>query len=429
MLRIRRKVRSLAQPPQLAPAPSRLSITDLAQDIAGDLPRDLVLEWSASDRTPAIHQRLLAPFLVRGTIVATDSAGLSSLTQRLPLAAVLKLISEPKEILFALGRAIGGEAIGVWTADNSQLFFDESIEPAAVLDQLFEAQRRIASRTVQVGIGVHVGECYRLAGGLFGEQADSIEHVAEELTRGGEILSTESTYARMAPRHRALTARCAPARAAIPLHVTTQFGACAFVDTPDAGADYPAPFSKHFLDTLRSHTVAELAAMPFAEHRRQRAVVFVQAAPGARLRLLDAFTELAVVDALIRRTVERLGGDLVKSNGAIAIALFERDADAVQFALALEEELSANAPDARIAVARGEVFVFDLDRANASAPAREIAGDPVNIASKLAEDSALTGILVDRSVSLPPLATRYATERYSLRLGAIALDGVRVTLR
>jgi class 3 adenylate cyclase len=423
MLRIRRKVRSLAQPPQLAPAPSRLSITDLAQDIAGDLPRDLVLEWSASDRTPAIHQRLLAPFLVRGTIVATDSAGLSSLTQRLPLAAVLKLVSEPKEILFALGRAIGGEAIGVWTADNSQLFFDEAIEPAAVLDQLFEAQRRIASRTV------HVGECYRLAGGLFGEQADSIEHVAEELTRGGEILSTESTYARMAPRHRALTALCAPARAAIPLYVTTQFGACAFVETPDAGADYPAPFSKRFLDTLRSHTVAELAAMPFAEHRRQRAVVFVQAAPGARLRLLDAFTELAVVDALIRRTVERLGGDLVKSNGAIAIALFERDADAVQFALALEEELSANAPDARIAVARGEVFVFDLDRADASAPAREIAGDPVNIASKLAEDSALTGILVDRSVSLPPLASRYATERFSLRLGAIALDGVRVALR
>jgi class 3 adenylate cyclase len=169
--------------------------------------------------------------------------------------------------------------------------------------------------------------------------------------------------------------------------------------------------------------------MPFAEHRRQRAVVFVQAAPGAKLRLLDAFTELAVVDALIRRTVERLGGDLVKSNGAIAIALFERDADAVQFALALEEELSANAPDARIAVARGEVFVFDLDRADASAPAHEIAGDPVNIASKLAEDSALTGILVDRSVSLPPLASRYATERYSLRLGAIALDGVRVTLR
>lgn len=425
MLRIRRKVRSLAQPPQLAPAPSRLSITDLAQDIAGDLPRDLVLEWSASDQTPAIHERLLAPYLVRGTIVSTDSAGLSSLTQRLPLAAVLKLVSEPKEILYALGRAIGGEAIGVWTADNSQLFFDASIEPAAVVDQLFEAQRRIASRTVQVGVGVHVGACYRLAGGLFGEQADNIEHVAEELTRGGEILSTESTFARMAPHQRALTALCSPPRAAIPLYVTTQFTTGSFVDAEESGADYPAPLSRRFLDTLRSHTVAELAAMPFAEHRRTRSVVFVQSAPRARLRLLDAFTELAVVDALLRRTVERLGGDLVKSNGAIAIALFERDADAVHFALALEEELSANAPDARIAVARGEVFVFDLDRA----PAREIAGDPVNIASKLAEDSALTGVLVDRSVSLPALASRYATERYSLSIGAIALEGARLTLR
>ncbi len=419
----------MAQPPTLLPA-QRVSLSDVAQDIAGDLPRELLLRWNDSARTTAVHDELLAPYLVRGTIVSSDSAGLSSLTQRLPLAAVLKLVSEPKEILYALARAVGAEPIGVWTADNAQLFFDESIAPSTVLEQLIEAQRTIATRAVQIGIGVHVARCYRIAGGLYGEEADLIEHVAEDVTRGGEILITQSTYENISSAQRARSAPCEPGRGPVPLRSITQFdGPSLAVNGEDT--DYPAPFSRAFLHTLRAHSVAELSVMPLHDHRRRSHVVFVKVSPGARLRLLDAFTELALVDGLFRRTVERHRAltpsrcELIKSNGALAIALFEQPSHAVEFALELEEELSANAPDARIALAHGEVFVFDLD-AHSS---REIAGDPVNIAAKLAEDTALDGVLVDRSISLPSLPASRASERYSLRVGSIALEGARIVRR
>lgn len=414
------------QPRSPVPAP-RLSLADVAHDIAGDLPRELLLEWSASDRSPRLHDALLAPYRVRGTIVSSDSAGLSSLTQRLPLASVLKLVAEPKEILHALGRAIGGEAIGVWTADNTQLFFHEAIAPARVIDQLFEAQRRIASRTVQIGIGAHFAECYRIAGGLYGPEADLIEHVAEELSRGGEILLTPALYERATPAQRA-AARLVRDRDELELHAITSFdGSTAFVDGEDTA--YPAPFSAAFDAMLRAHSASELAAMALPEVRRTRTVVFIKASPSPRARLLDGFTELAIVDAIVRRTLDAQprGATLVKSNGALAIALFEEDQPAIEFAIALEEELLANAPDARIALVRGELFVFAMREG-----ALEVAGDPVNIASKLAEDSALSGVLVDRSVALAThgaLAPARQTERYSLSLGSLSLEGTRLLRR
>ncbi|MFO0559002.1 MAG: hypothetical protein U0269_13390 [Polyangiales bacterium] len=413
----------------LAPGSPRFALADLAQDIAGDLPRDLVLRWNDSDRDPAYHDELLAPFLVEGTIVSTDSAGLSSLTQRLPLAAVLKAVSEPKEILYALAKPIGGEAIGTWIADNSQLFFPASVKPSTVMDQLFEAQRRISSRTVQVGIGVHVGACYKLAGGLYGEQADLIEHVAEEVTRGGEILITESTFQALEVRHQRLAVPCEPDRSPIPLRSITRFSSRGpHVDGKDHR--YPAPFSQEFLHTLRMHTSNELKRMPFADLRRTSTVVFVKATPPPRAKLLDAFTELAIVDAVVRRDAERKGATLIKSNGAIAIILLDSHSAAVEFALELDEALSANAPDARIALAHGEVFVFELDRAQSEGHiAREIAGDPVNIASKLAEDSGLGGVLVDRSVHLPQLSSSLETEPYSHRVGSLLLEGSRIARR
>lgn len=413
-------------PRSIAPAP-RLSLADVVHDIAGDLPREILLEWNASDRSPAVHDALLAPYLVRGTIVSSDSAGLSSLTQRLPLAAVLKLVAEPKEILHALARAIGGEAIGVWTADNTQLFFDERIAPERVIDQLFEAQRRVASRTVQIGIGAHVAECYRIAGGLYGPEADLIEHVAEELSRGGELLITPALYDRASPSQRA-AARVVQDRAHLELYSITRFDRSSpFVDGNDTA--YPAPFSPAFDALLRAHTASELAAMPLSDVRRTRTVVFIKAAIAPRTRLLDGFTELAIVDAIVRRTLDAQprGATLVKSNGALAIALFEEDHAAIDFALAIEDELLANAPDARIALARGELFVFAMNDA-----ALEVAGDPVNIASKLAEDSALSGVLVDRSVSIATrgaLASSRVGERYSLSLGSLSLEGTRFLRR
>ncbi|HRI71224.1 MAG TPA: hypothetical protein PK156_43625, partial [Polyangium sp.] len=180
-----------------------VSLADLAEDIAGALPAELVLAWNESDKSNSTQARFLEPYIVRGTIVAMDAAGLSKLTQRRTLPEVLKLISEPKEILHALGKAIGGQAIGVWVADNAQMFFPENIDPVLVVEQMLAVQQRGKSLPVKIGIAIHFAECVSIAGGLFGDEADFIEAIAEDHTRGGEIVVSQSIYQRLPEKLRA----------------------------------------------------------------------------------------------------------------------------------------------------------------------------------------------------------------------------------
>ena len=111
-----------------------ISLADLRQGISAVIATEMVLKWNSGPKSPEQHQRLMEPYKVRGTVASSDSAGLSRLTQQYSLAQVLKLISEPKEEIHALGKAIGGEAIGVWAADNTQMFYPDSIAPAQVIE-------------------------------------------------------------------------------------------------------------------------------------------------------------------------------------------------------------------------------------------------------------------------------------------------------
>ena len=81
-----------------------------------NIPRKLIAQWLKSDRSEDTQKELLLPYRYEGTVVCSDSTSLSLLTQSLSLLEVLKIFSEPKEIIHAYGKAIGGEAIGFWFA-------------------------------------------------------------------------------------------------------------------------------------------------------------------------------------------------------------------------------------------------------------------------------------------------------------------------
>jgi class 3 adenylate cyclase len=324
--------------------------------------------------------------------VSTDSAGLSKLTQRYSLAQVMKLVSEPKEVIFAHGKAIGGEAIGVWAADNSQMFYPDAIDPAQVVSQMLAAQSEIKALTVQVGAGVHFGECYQIAGGLFGADADFIEEIAEDQTQGGEIVVSRTVHERLpAPiRDAARLREDLLAHGSLYSLVDYQgtYAAVAGVDIA-----YPIPFDAAFFDALRKTPLDDLAKADFASNLRTCVVAFVKVVPKPRAFLLDAFTELSLVDLGLRRIAAAHRGDVVKSTGSLGIVLFEGGGDAISFARDVIETQRTLGLNARVGVTRGEVFVFSLDGGG-----RDIAGGPVNIASKLSEDSGMDGILVESSV-------------------------------
>ena len=394
-----------------------ISLADLRQDIAGVIPAELVLGWNGTDKTAARQAQLLAPYRVRGTIVSTDSAGLSLLTQRYSLAQVMKLVSEPKEVIHAYGTAIGGEAIGIWAADNSQMFFSEKIDPARVVAQMLAVQAKVKNLQVQVGMGIHHCECYSVGGGLFGEGAEFIEAIAEDQTSGGELVLTETVFERLTGSVRAAArVREDLQKEGALWSLTDFFGA---VEAVEGGNPlYPTPFDAAFFQRLRTASVEALGQEAFPEYRKTQTVAFVKVKHRPHELLLDSFTDMSLINVAVRRIAATHGADVVKSNGSLAIVLFPEGRAAVAFACDIIEENRRLGFHAHVGLAHGEVYLFPL--ANGE---REIAGNPVNIASKLAEDSGLEGVLVESSVSLGAEAQ---AEPFQLTLSRVELTGRRI---
>lgn len=395
-----------------------ISLADLRQDIAGVIPADLVLNWNGTRKTATRHDQLLAPYRVQGTIVSTDSAGLSKLTQRYTLAQVMKLVSEPKEVIHSYGTAIGGEAIGIWAADNSQMFFPDTIDPARVVAQMLAVQARVKSLQVQVGIGIHSCACYKVGGGLFGQGADFIEAIAEDETSGGELVLSEDIYLRLAGSVRAAAQARQDLQEKGSLWSLTNFPG--IVEAVEGGNPlYPTPFDATFFQRLRSASVEALGQEEFPEYRTTRTVAFVKVAHREHEFLLDSFTDMSLINVAVRRIAASHGGDVVKSNGSLAIVLFPDGQAAVPFAREVIEENRRLGFDAHVGLTQGEVYLFPL--ANGE---REIAGNPVNIASKLAEDSGLEGVLVEDSVAHGELARQ--GEPFRLTISKVELTGRRI---
>jgi class 3 adenylate cyclase len=147
---------------------------DVTQDIAGELPVELIEHWTHGDRSRASALRLLSAHAVTGSVVSTDAAGLTSLTRARSVIEILALLNQPKEIVHACGAAIGGEAVGVWAADNTQMLYQRA-EPGRLLSALLETRDRIARACeIQIGMCVHHGSFFRLGGGLYGTEIKTI---------------------------------------------------------------------------------------------------------------------------------------------------------------------------------------------------------------------------------------------------------------
>lgn len=388
------------------------ALADVRQDIAGAVPVQLVDAWLSSPRDDHAHEIILRPYEVDGTIVSSDSVGLSKLTRALGQAQVLALVSQPKEHLYALARAVGGEAIGVWAADNAQLFFGATIDTTTVVEQMLEALSRIRSCAVQVGLAVHRARCFRVAGGLFGPEADHVEALAEDIARGREILLTRAALDALEPSLAKHARECEIERAGEPLWSLVDVPAGRFVDGSDVF--YPAPFGEDVRAILRQNSIEQLANEGLDRWRRPSVVVFLYAQPMAQRRLLDSFAQLAAVDEVVA-AARSAGGDAIKSTGSLAIVLFERASAAIEYAIASVAALRAKGLRASAGVTAGDAFVFDLDRG------REIAGDPVNLGAKLAEDTGVEGVLVEASLASDPQCAN--GERFSIELSGIAVEG------
>ena len=160
------------------------------------------------------------------------------------------------------------------------------------------------------------------------------------------------------------------------------------LDATDIG--YPAPYSSGFLTGLSTYARTRRDSMAPAQAFQDLAVVLVAREPEE-----PDVPEVAVLNNLaLTAAAKRIGAALlrdvdgaeVKSAGLLSIYSFPDCRIAMEFARGMRTALADQGIQCRIGIDAGPVLVFELGPGS-----RDIAGSPVNVASKLAEDRGAYG--------------------------------------
>jgi hypothetical protein len=402
------------------------ALADLTQDIAGPVPVGLLQDWGSGRADPASARALLQPFETTGTVVASDASGLTRLTREMDLLDVLRLISRPKEIIHAVGVAIGGRGVGRWVADNTRMYYPAPVGLGVVLDAMSEAQCRI-SGTARVGIGmcVHPGLFYQIGGTLYGHDAQTVEALAEHHAGPGEILLTGKSVATL-PDTSAYTLHPRDDLAAH--YAEGVFALATGRRLPNLVATdqhYPHPFTDEFFESLLGlDTAPDPGAVKrrlYGAYQREQAIVVAVRERGAMAAdeltaILDDLVTNTCLDAIVRETA---GGDpVVSSGGGLAVLAFGTVREAVEVSRVLRARGADNAIPIRIGIDRGPVLFFVNPDGS-----KNIAGDPVNIASKVSEDSGQVGRISVTTRAAVELDPAPAGEPFQVTISSVLLTG------
>lgn len=409
------------------------SLSDLKQDIAGPIPVEIVSEWVKSGHAAGDQTRILTPYEREGYVVSSDSSGLSRLTAERSLFEVMRIVSEPKEIIFQLGRGIGGRGVGVWAADNSQMFYpDETVEVGRLIDTMSAAQKLIHRGPLQVGMAIHKGRFWEIGGGMFGEDADLVEAVAEDFTSAKEIVLSESVRELWDESQHELLALREDLG-----HFEKAFYSLDYDDLGNFSHEivlptyeelteehfYPFPFTQEFFLAMKSMQESEASMERMQKYYSVKTVLLIKVYHQKMRFLLDQLTDWVVVNAILNEIAVKYDVELVKSNGDLAIFVAESDAEAVDLAEEVLLSMKDSEDKVSIGLARGDVLVFDLDGGG-----RDIAGGPVNVASKVSEDiNDKNSLYVEASVKVP-LSHLPHYEEFEISKSGVILKGLNYLL-
>ncbi len=370
---------------------------DVTQDIIGALPLKLLEQWLSSEQTDADALQLLERYRVKGYSVSSDSAGLTKLTQQKGLLEILTIIDRPKRIVCGYGKAIAGEPLGIWAADNTQMFYPDATDAATLVSALLTIQDEIAKNCqIKIGLGAHYGEFYRISGGLYGAEADAIEDVAENHTAGGEILITQSICDRLPPDHNFQLQLYQdldrePYRELGKIYRVLKGDRLSQLQP--VNERYPIPYSDEFYQDLLtyehqlnnsdlSQNLSHNLAHKYTQHK---VVVLIESKNEAmanhELEMFNQLSFSALMKDIGLRLLPQQPQSEVKVISSLAIYVFDDPRVAVEFAQTFRTELRNQNIDCRIGIDQGEVLIFDLPVGT-----RDIAGTPVNVASKMAQD-------------------------------------------
>jgi class 3 adenylate cyclase len=309
------------------------------------------------------------------------------------------------------------------------MFYPAGLALDTIIDAMSEAQFRIRERLpIKIGLCIHPGRFYEIGGGLYGKDADIVEDLAEQFAGPGEILLTEQAVGKLkSVAASELTRREAHPGAAFSEPAYLLRSSRRMSSLQEVNTDYPHPFPPDFYQLL-----SKLGATPdadalkqniYQEWLRKRVVVFLsrqrQAPESESLStLLDDLVINALMDTIVRE-VMHLGDHIASSGGGLAILTFDSGSGAIDAARAVRAKCVENGLPVQIGIDIGDVLFFQGSRA-----ANGIAGDPVNIASKLAEEIGKPGCITVTDRTLQGLASMPEGERFEALVSGIKLQGL-----
>ncbi|HEY7682366.1 MAG TPA: hypothetical protein VH879_06955 [Gemmatimonadales bacterium] len=408
--------------PRFSPTRFPPDFFDLPADAGRDLPLDVIAAWTKSAQTRETAQELLAPRTLHGTVAASDSTGLTRLTQERSLIEIMAMVSRPKELVHAYGRAIGGQALGVWAADNTLMLYPPDLSADRVLGMVLAVLDQVR-RECEVGIGicVHPGVFYQLGTGIYGTDAERVQAVAEDFTESGELVVTGELAAALGGR---ADFRLSPREDLRPA-----FGEIFRVeDGPRLSGikvddyHYPLPFSEEFFGGLAEfQRTRRTSVVPHPAFREAAVVVVDPEREEQDVPEIAVLNNLALAAAL-RRVGRRLAaeraGSEVKTSSGVSIYLFDDASRGVDFCRELRRMLGAQDVQLRIGMDVGRILLFELGPG-----LRDVAGSPVNVASKLAQDRGVLG-----AIQLTADAARLARIREALSTRTLAISGTSLAV-
>jgi class 3 adenylate cyclase len=398
---------------------------DLSQDLSRGLPIDVIERWTRSDHSLESALKLLEPARIECAVVSTDSAGLTLMTERRGLIEMLALINRPKQLIHAFGAAVEGAAVGVWAADNTEMFYPPATAADDLLAMLLSVNDEIdGTCEVRIGAAAHWGNFFLLAGGLYGADADRVERIAEDFTRGGEIVVTPELAARL---RSPASFRLAP-RDDLPASLGPAFRVVEgprALDLKPEDYDYPFPYSAQFYNDLErfaadSGNLALLQSIHERYSRRRTVVLIEREREESDVPEISVLNDLALSAAMTRLGAALLrdsGGTEIKTAGPIGIFTFPETAPTLDFARRFRRAFLDQGIQSRIGIDEGEVLVFDLESGLI-----DIAGMPVNLASKLAQDCGQFGRIYLTASAARAAGISPGFQPHTFQVSGVSLD-------
>jgi class 3 adenylate cyclase len=400
------------------------NLFDITQDIIGALPLKLVEQWLSSEQTYEDALQILESHKVQGYSVSSDSVGLTKLTQQKGLLEILAIINQPKKILHGYGKAIGGESVGIWAADNTQMFYPDSLSASTLVSTLLTIQDAIAtSCQIKIGIGAHYGNFYSISGGLYGAEADAIEEIAENYTCGGEILISQAICDRLPPNHTFTIEKRDDLNPTIG-NIYRVLDGMRLSGLQPIDQRYPIPYSEDFYADLLEYetrlTDQDFAHVLVDKYIQNKVVVLIESKNEVvethEVSMFNQLSFSALMKDIGLRLLDKKSAAEIKVLSSLGIYAFDDAIAAVDFAQTFRQELAKQDITCRIGIDQGEVLIFNLPFGT-----RDIAGSPVNVASKMAQDKGEFGKLY-LSASM-----RYLVDVSGFKEIKYSISGIEIT--